>query len=134
MVIASGPRIVNSTMGPIPHPTRTGQVLDGYQQAAQLSQLSFTVTFDRPINPPTQPQRRPYTTTPSFTAADVQVFYHDTTNGDASIPLEVTGVTPVASSGVGPNNKFGFTRFTVTFDPTQAAGGGAAASEFHRHV
>ena len=30
---------------------RTGG-LDGYQQAQQLGTLSFTVTFDRPINPP----------------------------------------------------------------------------------
>ena len=125
LVIASGPRIVNSTMGPVPTITdpSTGQVLDGFQQATQLGQLSFTVTYDRPINPPSLDG---YTTTPSFTPADVQVFYHDTTNGDPSIPVLVTGVTPVASSGVGPNNKFGFTEFTVTFDPTQAAGGGAS--------
>ena len=90
LVIASGPRIIDSTMGPIPSITdpSTGQVLDGYQQAAQLSQLSFTVTYDRPINPPSGSLNgEPYTTTPSFTAADVQVFYHDTTNGDASIPV-----------------------------------------------
>ena len=65
MVIAAGPRIVNSTMGPIAYPEAGGTI-------------SFTVTFDRPINPPG--------TTATFTAADVQVFYHDTTNGDASDP------------------------------------------------
>ena len=57
----------------------------------------FTVTFDRPINPPG--------TAASFTAADVQVFYHDTTFGDPSIPLDVLSVTPVASSGVGPRRQ-----------------------------
>ena len=44
---------------------------DGYQQAQQTGQLSFTVTFDRPINPPG--------INASFTTADVQVFYQDTT-------------------------------------------------------
>ena len=74
---------------------------DGYEQAKQTGELSFTVTFDRPINPPG--------TTASFTPADVQVYYQDTTSGDASIPLEVLSVTPVTSSGVGPGNKFGYT-------------------------
>ena len=37
------------------------------------------------------------------------------------IPLQVLSVTPVASSGVGPANKFGYTEFTVTFNPTPAA-------------
>ncbi len=97
MKIAAGPRVVNSTMGPIP-----------FSEAASDS-VSFTVTFDRPINPPDQ--------NPSFTPADVQVFYHDTTFGDASIPLFVQSVTPVASSGVGLNSKFGFTEFRVTFEP-----------------
>ena len=83
---------------------------DGYQQAKQTGQLSFTVTFDRPINPPG--------TTASFTPADIQVFYQDTTYGDASIPLEVLSVAPVASSGVGPGKKFGYTEFTVTFSVT----------------
>ena len=60
----------------------------------------------------------------TFTTADIQVFYHDTTNGDSSIPLLVTSVTPVASSGVGPGNKFGYTEFTVTFDDTHQPNGG----------
>ncbi len=102
MVIAAGPRIVNSSMGPIP-----------LAEAASGS-VSFSVTFDRPINPPSLSG---YTTTPTFTPADVLVYYHDTTNGDASIPLQVLSVTPVASSGVGPDDKFGYTQFTVTFDP-----------------
>ena len=108
LVIAAGPRIVNSTMGPVPLLTEAnGQVLDGFQQASQLGQLSFTVQFDRAINPPGM--------TPSFTPGDVQVFYHDTTNGDPSVPLAVLSVSPIVSSGVGPDNKFGFTQFTVTF-------------------
>ena len=60
----------------------------------------------------------------TFTPADVQVFYHDTTNGDSSIPLLVKSVTPVVCSGVGPGNKFGYTEFTVTFDPTHQPNNG----------
>ena len=65
--IAGGPRIVDSTMGPVPGP-QPG---------------SFTVTFDRLIDPS------------SFTVADVRVFYRDTTNGNPFIPLRVTGVAPL---------------------------------------
>jgi subtilisin-like proprotein convertase family protein len=115
MVIAAGPRIVNSTMGPVP--LSTGG-LDGYQQAQKNGQLSFTVTFDRPINPPSG--------VASFTPADVQVFYHDTIFGDPSIPLDVLSVVPVASSGVGPDDKFGFTEFTVTFSVLKGVGGGGS--------
>ena len=89
---------------------------DGYQQAEQGS-LSFTVTFDRPINPPG--------TTASFTVNDVQVFYENA-EGDGLVPLTVDSVTPVASSGIGPTLTgagpnpsdpiFGYTEFTTTFD------------------
>jgi len=103
MVIAAGPRIVDSTMGPIP-----------YAEATSGS-VSFNVTFDRPINPPSL---NGYTTTPTFYPADILVYYHDTTNGDASIPLQVLSVTPIASSGVGPDSKFGYTQFKVTFSTT----------------
>ena len=116
MAIAAGPRILSSTMGPVTT-TVNGVTYDYYDnpQSPPGSPISFNVTFDRPINPPSL---NGYTTSPSFTAADVQVYYHDTTNGDPSIPLLVTGVTPVLSSGVGPEGKFGYTEFTVTFDPT----------------
>ena len=111
-------------MGPIP--LSTGG-LDGYEQAQQTGKLSFTVTFDRPINPPSA--------SASFTAADVQVFYHDTNYGDPSIPLEVLSVIPVASSGVGPDDKFGFTEFTVTFSvKVQPGGGRQRHRELHRHL
>jgi subtilisin-like proprotein convertase family protein len=106
MVITAGPRVVNSTMGPIP------------LSEAESGQVSFTVTFDRPINPPG--------VAASFSAADVQVFYQDTTFGNVSIPLDVLGVTPIASSGVGPDNKFGYTQFKVVFDPAKVPGGGSS--------
>ena len=101
MVIADGPRVVSSDMGPIS------------LAEAESGSVSFTVTFDRPINPPSVDG---YTTTPTFTPADVLVYYHDTTNGDPSVPLQVTSVTPVAASGVGPESRFGYTQFQVTFN------------------
>ena len=73
MVIADGPRIINSTQGPIP-----------YSDVQNGSAVTFTVTFDRPINPPSLDG---YTTTPTFTPADVLVYYHDVTNGDPFVPL-----------------------------------------------
>src|SRR5262249_38482197 len=41
-------------------------------------------------------------------------------------PLDVLSVTPVISSGVGPDNKFGYTQFTVSFDPSKVPGGGSS--------
>lgn len=91
MVIAAGPRIINSTMGPIPLAEATSQT------------VSISVFFDRPVDPAT------------FVMGDVQVLFHDTTNGDPSVPLTVTGVSPVAGTG---NSQFGYTQFTITFNPT----------------
>ena len=102
MIIADGPRIINSSMGPISLAEATS------------GSVSFTVTFDRPIDPPSLSG---YTTIPTFTPADVLVYYHDTTNGDPFVPLQVMSVTPIAASGVGPDNRFGFTQFQVTFNP-----------------
>ena len=61
--------------------------------AAERHGSSFTVIFDRPINPPGAAA--------TFTPADVQVFYHDTTSGDASIPLtsRASRRSPPAASG-----------------------------------
>ena len=56
MVIADGPRVVSSDMGAIS------------LAEAESGAVSFTVTFDRPINPPSLDG---YTTTPTFTPADV---------------------------------------------------------------
>ena len=70
MVIAAGPRIITSTMGPIP-----------LAEAASGS-VSISVTFDRPVNPAT------------FVPGDVQVFFHDTTNGDSLRPAHGDGRHP----------------------------------------
>ena len=114
MIIADGPRILNSSMGPIPLAEATS------------GSVSFNVTFDRPIDPPSL---NGYTTIPTFTPADVLVYYHDTTNGDAFVPLQVTSVTPITSSGVGPENRFGFTQFQVTFD-SLPSGANAATYDY----
>ena len=71
MVIAAGPRIINSSMGPIT-----------WAEVTNSKGVSISVTFDRPVDPAT------------VKPGDVQVFYHDTTNGDASIPLKVTSFAP----------------------------------------
>ena len=76
MVIAAGPADRQQHHGADPADA------DRPRRPAGHRASSFTVTFDRPINPPGG-------TRPSFTPADVQVFYHDTTNGDASVPLNV---------------------------------------------
>ena len=103
MVIADGPRITGSSMGYVPTETTFAD--------AKTGSLSFTVTFDRPIDPPAL-----ITGLATFTKSDVLVYYHDTTDGDPLVPLVVENVTPITSSGVGPGNKFGFTQFQVTFD------------------
>ena len=108
MIIASGPRIIDSSMGPI-----------SLAQATSGS-VSFNVTFDRAINPPSVSGTNGYTSTPTFTPADVLVYFHDATNGDALVPLQVISVTPIAGSGAGPqnlDNRFGYTQFKITFNP-----------------
>ncbi len=76
MVIAAGPRIVASSMGPIPLAATTNP-----------NGVSISVTFDRPIN------------TASFLPQDVQIFYHDTiSNTDSFVSLNVIGITVVSST------------------------------------
>ena len=97
MTIAAGPRVVDSTMGPVGLPgdtVNTAQAGDGSALAN-----AFQVTFDRPIDPA------------SFTNSDVLVYYHDTVNTDGFVPLLISSVTPIAG------NAFGSTEFLVKFDP-----------------
>ena len=96
MVIAAGPRVINSTMGPIPLSEAAG------------GSVSISVTFDRPVNPAT------------FVTGDVSVYYHSTSNSTALVPLSVISVTPVAGSGSGPGNSYGYTQFTILFNPLPA--------------
>jgi subtilisin-like proprotein convertase family protein len=86
---------------------------------------SFDVTFDRPIDPDLI---RNSASGPTFTPQDVEVFYHDTTNGSTLIPLMVTGVAPIPpdpSTAGDPtqNGVFGYTRFSITFNPDKKPDG-----------
>jgi subtilisin-like proprotein convertase family protein len=112
MVIAAGPRVVSSQEGPVAF------------SEAEAGAISFTVTFDRPIDPQIGVQGvTPGSPTWSFYEGDVQVYYEGTTFGETPLELPVTGLTPVIASGVGPDNKFGFTEFTVTFSTAKVPNG-----------
>ena len=108
MSIAAGPRVVSSTMGAVTGVSKP---------------TSFQVIFDRPIDP-TQIRSNP-SFGPSFTPANIQVEYHDTTNGSAFKSLYVTSVTPVVSDPTDPtqNGVYGFTTWTVKFNPDLLADG-----------
>jgi len=96
MVIAAGPRIISSSMEPIP-----------LAEAASGS-VTISVTFDRPVDPTT------------IKKGDVQVFYHDTTSGDPSIPLLVTSFSPTGG-GTSPTNQF-----TAIFNPSKMPNGSSS--------
>jgi large repetitive protein len=106
---AAGPRIISSTMGPVGEPgdTLNGQrALDGSPQAS-----AFTVTFDEPVDPAT------------FTVADVQVFYHDTTATNTSGgQVPVIDVVPLDLGFFGPAQAHGATQFRVDFAPRSNVG------------
>ena len=93
MAIAAGPRIINSTMGPIPLAEATSGV------------VSISVTFDRAINSAARSgpaMSRSSTTTP--------------TTADGYVPLHVIG----RHSGRVHRPRVGNTQFTITFNPTPA--------------
>ena len=87
---------------------------------------AFDVTFDRPIDP----QALISAGQATFTPGDIEVFYHDTTNGDASIPLMVTGVTPIVPpyyvNDPTQDGVDGYTTFLVTFNPDEMPNGSAS--------
>ena len=97
MVIAAGPRVINSAMGPITYPVNAS--------TGTVNNVSISVTFDRPVS------------ASSFLPADALVYYHDTTNGDPFVLLHTISFLPVLSSG---SSKFGYTQYTIIFDPTPA--------------
>ena len=89
VAIAAGPRVVDSTMGPVGEPgdaVNATRAADGTPQAS-----NFLVTFDRPIDPAT------------FGAADVQLVYRN----PAGVTTDLTataGITVTPVPGAGPNN------------------------------
>ena len=84
---------------------------------------AFEVTFDRPIDPPALINANAAT----FTTSDVEVFYHDTTSGDAIIPLLVTSVAPIVPpyyiTDPTQDGTDGYTNFLITFNPDQLPSG-----------
>ena len=106
MVIAAGPRVVNSSMGPIPYAEaaeRRGHLQRHLRPADQSA---------RPAGGHLHRRRRP----------GLLPRHHQRRLLDPAVGHE--SVTPVVSSGVGPGNKFGYTEFTVTFDPTHQPNNG----------
>ncbi|MEO6811427.1 MAG: Ig-like domain-containing protein [Isosphaeraceae bacterium] len=103
VAIAAGPRIINSTMGPVGLP---GDTVNGTRTADGSPQASaFELTFDRPVAPG------------SFNASAVRVFFTDTRPGNPTGgQVPVFSVVPL---DLGP---FGATRFRVNFAPSSAAG------------
>jgi subtilisin-like proprotein convertase family protein len=102
VVFADGPRIIDSTMGPVTPGLNTLLAGDGTRLAT-----TFNVTFDRVVDPS------------SFTLADVQVRFRDA-NGDAPVALTVTNVMALNPGTFGPAHAPGATQFQVTFDPMAA--------------
>jgi subtilisin-like proprotein convertase family protein len=84
---------------------------------------AFEVTFDRPVDP----QSLIALGQATFTKSDVEVFYHDTTSGDAPIQLMVTNVAPLPPpdyvTDPTQNGVDGFRTFMITFNPDLKANG-----------
>lgn len=112
-LVAAGPRVVASTMGPIGG--ETVRDLDGQSLSLNNRRTAdgtpiadgLLVTFDRPIDPST------------FGTTDVKVVYRspNTSGAAAGIPVAVVSVTPV-ENGVDTasyQKKFGATKFLVRF-------------------
>ena len=109
VAIAAGPRVEDSTMGPVGEP---GDLVNATRAADGTPQASnFRVTFDRPIDPAT------------FGAGDVQLVYRnpDGVTTDLTATAGIT-VTPVAGTGPNNNGRFGFTTFNVAFTPQSGIG------------
>ncbi len=121
-VTAGGPRIIESTMGPIESGLETALSNGTLIPFNNLEETDgtpifngFTVTFDRPINAST------------FGLDDIQVFFRDTTElntGGASIP--VTEIVPLfdpdSSLTFGEQQTFGASRFLIRVAPTSSIG------------
>jgi len=117
MTVAAGPRVVDSTMGPVGTPgdnVNTSHAPDGSVLAN-----AFVITFDRPIDPLAVINAGQAT----FTTSDVLVYYHGTDPSKGYVPLKILSAQPVASSAVGA---LGYTQFKVMFDPTTKPDGSSS--------
>jgi subtilisin-like proprotein convertase family protein len=117
----AGPRVVDSTMGPIGLTDQFGNPVDPVNNLRTADGTpilaGFDVVFDRPVDPGT------------FGAGDVKVFFRDATADNASGgPVPVLNVVPQASNpndpdfGYNPGNRLGFTRFRVVVAQRSAVG------------
>ena len=99
MVIAAGPRIVTSDVGPIPLAECSQcarSTLPSLSTGRSIRRASMKVT---PPPPPLPPPT-------SWSTID------DHQCCDPSVPLRVESVNPVVASGMGPDNRFGYTQLT----------------------
>lgn len=117
LLMASGPRIVSSTMGPVSLP---GDLINPALPGGSPQVSAFEVVFDRPIDPST------------FTPADITVIYRDTTtSGNTNgVVIPVKSVVPqpmtfTIPDGFPPNTNpnLGATTFIVNFQTPQTATG-----------
>ena len=108
MVIAAGPRIVTSDVGPIPlaeAASRRDQLHRHFRPADQSAEHQWLHH-----HPHLHPRRRP----------GLLSRHHQ---WRSLCPASGGERHPVVASGVGPDNRFGYTQFTVTFDPNKLPGG-----------
>ncbi|MCY2951172.1 MAG: proprotein convertase P-domain-containing protein [Planctomycetota bacterium] len=115
--IASGPRVVSSTMGPVSLP---GDTVNPALPGGSPQVSAFEVVFDRPIDPTT------------FTPSDITVIYRDTQTPGNQPGLNIAVKSVVAqpmtftgAAGFPPNTNpnLGATTFLVTFVTPQTATG-----------
>lgn len=111
VTLPSGPRVINSTLGPITPSVINGISYNNTFDANHVQQLDgFVVSFDRPVDIRT------------FTVADVTVFYRDpnASGFDAGQPILVTQIIPIIAPGQDPNR--GATDFLVRLPPQNRTG------------
>ncbi len=123
LTVASGPRVVTSTMGPVKSQTvfnlqgtaitfnnQTASGISGVANGTPLAS-GFVVQFDRPVDPAT------------VNASDILITYRNTsTSGfQAGVNVPVLSVTPLGGVGEGNTND-GPTEFLVQFAPQGGVG------------
>ncbi|SIO68013.1 Proprotein convertase P-domain-containing protein, partial [Singulisphaera sp. GP187] len=105
--IAAGPRIIDSTMGPVGLAGDTVNPSNGNTPTVS----SFLVRFDRPIDPN------------SFVPTSVQVLFRGTAANSSVVSIPVLQVVPIqVNDPNNRNNAFGYTLFKVSFQPSSKVG------------
>lgn len=104
--VVAGPRIIDSTMGPVQALSIDGQTFNASTAADGTPELQgFAVTFDRPVSPS------------SFTANEVHAYYLSAVPGAGEVPVAIGNVTPLDQTALGA------TTFFVSFATPQTAVG-----------